>query len=128
MCTLRENKILLGGCSSRIPWIRSSVLTMRRSYWPSPPRATSQSSVDSRRCATFHSKPSWSLKNSRKAGSEPRSGRPFRGGEEEDSGDFVGEEEVGWCCFLGLLLGPERQICARRPSTCFRPFLILALS
>lgn len=128
MCIVLEKRTLLGGCRRRTPCIKSSALTMRRSYCPSPPLATSQSRVGRRRCAMFHSNPSWSLKNSRKAGSDERSASALRGG----FGDSWEEE---YCAPRGLAVdcledeedddGPERQICARRPSTCLRPFLIL---
>lgn len=116
MCTLREKRDLLAGWRRSAPWMRSRALTMRRSYWPSPPRTTSQSRVVSRRWAMFHSKPSCSLKNSRKAGSPERSASTLRDG-------CSRSRPWSAACFLGLL-GPKRQIWARRPSTCLRPFLI----
>lgn len=65
----RAKRDLLGGCSNSSPWIRSRALRIKRSFPPSPPLAISRSRVPIRRMGTFHSNPSCSLKNSRKAGS-----------------------------------------------------------
>jgi hypothetical protein len=119
---------------------------MRRSFWPSVRRKVGQwlrgdgevvagvllfpfpkrrSRQAIRRIATFHSKPSCSLKNSRKAGSSFSC----------DSSlgvrllSLVGETAIDCLRFsTGVVPEPERQICARRPSSWRRPLRILPAS
>ena len=71
----------------------------------------------------FHSNPSWSLKNSRKAGSSSKDARSF------------GVCSSSTIETIDLRLSAaderpdrERHICAKRPSSCRRPFLILTPS
>ncbi len=159
-----------------IPRRRSSVDTMRRSFWPSIMKSQRQirynewdydalvysllpfprslSKQDISRIATaqtillaiamklgssgnrcreksfipFHSNPSCSLKNSRKAGSSTKEARS------------LGLWSWSWSSYspieiIDLRLSAaerpdrcERQICARSPSSCRRPFLILTPS
>lgn len=68
----------------------------------------------------FHSNPSWSLKNSLKAGSSSNDARSF------------GACSSSTIETIDLRLSAaedrpdrERHICAKRPSSCRRPFLIL---
>jgi len=70
---------------------------MRSLSPPSLLRATSRSSALTRRTATFHSKPSCSLKNSRKAGSSESAGKDLagEGAYEEDDGEAEDNDDDG---------------------------------
>jgi hypothetical protein len=139
MLCSREKRSLEGGWRRRTPCSESRALSMSRSMLPSSLLASSRSRVWIRRVAMFHWNPSCSLKNSRKAASPLRS-------ESGNVGDlsFVGVCGGGGvgdcrCCCCGLVgdadrerdllvlflfaACADRQIWARRPSTCFRPFL-----
>jgi len=111
-----ENRVLLGGCNNKIPCIKSSVWIINKSYSPSFALPNNLSKQFTSLIATFHSNPSCSLKNSRKAGSAPSSSSAFLGG-----GSRSGSRTLRR--FSALVLGcdcedcEERQICARRPST-----------
>jgi hypothetical protein len=139
-----ENRTRLGGCSNSTPCIRSRHARINRSFPPSffP---SSRSRHCTNRSATFHSKPSCSLKNSRKAGSPQRSESCLRGGvlggvgsESRLRGDEEEAEDEKKECrlFAGALVGEdgaegvedERQSCASRPSIWRRPLRILELS
>lgn len=124
MLWVLEKRVLLGGCSSRTPWSESRALSMSRSREPSSLFAYSLSRVWIRRVAMFHWKPSWSLKNSRKAASSLRS-------ERENLGLDLGCSACGSrvaVVFSFLAAWAERQTWARRPSIWRRPFLILGPS
>lgn len=109
---------------------------MRMSFCPSLPLAMSRSRVPMRRRATFHSKPSCSLKNSRKAGSCDRRPRSLRGGEDGGSGPPASpsapppplpvESPEPRRARPGL--ASDRQICASRPSTWRMPLRTLGPS
>jgi hypothetical protein len=118
-----ENKLLEGGCRSRMPWIKSNVWIINRSFCPSFVLPSNLSKQFTKRIATFHSNPSCSLKNSLNAGSFPSSFKALRGG-----GSFPGSmtERLFSAAVFGEL--ELKQICARRPSTCRKPFRILAWS
>ncbi|KAL1844557.1 hypothetical protein VTK73DRAFT_2303 [Phialemonium thermophilum] len=107
-----------------MPWSTSRALRMSRSFWPSLLRAMRRSSAVSRRWATFHSNPSWSLKNSRKAGSAGRSSKALAGRLLLLPGMIAAPPFLG----LRARAAAGKHSWAKRPSTCLRPFLILGPS
>lgn len=114
-----ENKLREDGCSSMMPWIRSKVWMINKSFCPSFDFPSSLSKQLTNRSATFHSNPSCNLKNSLNAGSWLRSLSSFRGG-----GSLPGSMT------LRRLSAEEfdeedRHICASRPSTWRSPLRIL---
>ena len=113
-----ENKLLEDGCSRRLPWIRSKVWIINKSFWPSFDFPINLSKQLTSRSATFHSKPSCSLKNSLKAGSWPSSLRFFRGG-----GSLLGSMTLRR--LSAGELEEDKHICARSPSTWRSPLRIL---
>ena len=121
----RENRALLGGCSSSTPWMRSRALRMSRSFWPSLPLAMRRSRVPIRRVATFHSNPSCSLKNSRNAGSCDSCARSLRA-----AAAFSPPPLLLPLSLSGVLggFGFERPIWASKPSTWRRPLRTLGPS
>lgn len=136
MLCSRENSSRLGGCNNKTPCRLSRALNIRVFMLPSSLLASSRSRVWIRRVAMFHWNPSCNLKNSRKAASSLKSERNL-------DCCFLG---ICCCCCassedcLGLVAGvvlgdllaaaawADRQIWARRPSTCRKPFLTLGPS
>ena len=107
-----------GGCSNRIPCIKSNVATISRSFCPSLLFPNNLSKQLTNLIATFHSNPSWSLKNSLKAGSVPSSPKALRGG-----GSFPGS--IIERRFSAADIGEDdKQSCARSPSTWRSPLRI----